>query len=226
MSLDRKLMAYAAAAAAAGVARVESADAAIIHTPGPLPFGVDNTVDINFDQDSTTQRDFAIGHERDTAGNTQTDRILLKEDDNAANNEGYVIVNNDFPAALPLNTMIGPESVYGQQFLNHGSDQLADEDFDNDNALDTPILTNFAIDNLGGNTQYVGVRFRVNDTGEDHFGWIGVDITNADDLTGVVTGYAYETEAGVGILAGAVPEPAGLSLLALGAAGLLARRRG
>ena len=76
-----------------------------------------------------------------------------------------------------------------------------------------------------GNTQYIGVRFRVNDTGDDRYGWIGIDITNAADLTGVVTGYAFD-DTGEPIAAGAVPEPAGLALLGMIAGGMLLRRRG
>ena len=227
MNLDRKLVAYAAGAAVAGIAGAQSAEAAIVYTAGPLPFGIDQTVDINFDQNGATQRDFAIGHERDTGGNAGTDRVLLKEDDNGVNNEGYVSNSelNPFPSALPAGTLIGPDSEYNAGFLNHLSDQLADEDFNNDNVQDETLSGNFLVDNTQGNVQYLGVRFRVNDEGDDRFGWIGIDFTNADDLTGVVTGYAYE-DTGAAIEAGAVPEPsAGLALLAVGAAGLLRRKR-
>ncbi|MBU6412389.1 MAG: PEP-CTERM sorting domain-containing protein [Planctomycetes bacterium] len=37
--------------------------------------------------------------------------------------------------------------------------------------------------------------------------------------------YAYESEAGVGIMAGVVPAPSTAALLALGAAGMAGRRR-
>jgi hypothetical protein len=226
VNLDRKLMAYAAGAVAAGFAGAESADAAIIYTPGPFPYAVGGTVDINFDQDAATQRDFGVGHERQTAGNTQTDRVILKEDDNGANNEAYVIgETNSLPAPVAAGTLIGPDNFYNNGFLNNSRDQIVDEDFDNNNALDDPIATNFAIDSIVGNTQYVGVRFRVNDAGDDRYGWIGIDTTNADDLTGVVTGYAYD-DTGEPIAAGAVPEPAGLALLAIGSVGLLRRKRG
>ena len=58
-----------------------------------------------------------------------------------------------------------------------------------------------------------------------HYGWIGLDITDQANLTGVVTGYAYNDAADGPILAGEVPEPSGLALLSLGAVGVLKRRK-
>jgi hypothetical protein len=69
---------------------------------------------------------------------------------------------------------------------------------------------------LAGETRYLGVRLDLNDaaspglnngSAEDYasqfwYGWIGVQIDNEADATGVVTGWAYESERGVSIAAG------------------------
>jgi PEP-CTERM motif len=104
---------------------------------------------------------------------------------------------------------------------------------------------------LGGETRYIGVRFDLGDEGfagninqlngpdsngdgfgEDDpanywYGWIGIQITNEADATGVVTGWAYEDQIGTAILAGdtgaplvsSVPEPSSL-MIAVGGFGL------
>lgn len=69
-----------------------------------------------------------------------------------------------------------------------------------------------------------GFRF-VNESmgNQEQFGW--VEITFGDNSgSRAITAYAYENS-GAGIAAGAVPEPTSLSVLALGALGLVARRR-
>lgn len=69
---------------------------------------------------------------------------------------------------------------------------------------------------------YIGLSFPIG--GGTHFGWIRVDIDNAAG-TLLIKDWAYDDAAGVGIAAGAVPEPGALSLLAAGAAGVMAMRR-
>ncbi|TWT42679.1 PEP-CTERM sorting domain-containing protein [Botrimarina hoheduenensis] len=77
-----------------------------------------------------------------------------------------------------------------------------------------------------GGTGVAGFRFQKE--GATHYGWIRVRIeANEKGLPAVVEAleWAYEDEAGKAIRAGLVPEPAGLALLAAGAAGVAALRR-
>lgn len=59
---------------------------------------------------------------------------------------------------------------------------------------------------------------------DTYYGWIRVQINNASGTFNVVD-WAYEDQPGVGILAGVVPEPSALGLLAAGAIGLASYRR-
>jgi len=81
--------------------------------------------------------------------------------------------------------------------------------------------------NLNSSDNIVGFRFVNEANGNQvHFGWMRISL--AESFTAqprTLVEYAYESNAGVGIQAGAVPEPTSLSILALGALGLVARRR-
>ena len=69
---------------------------------------------------------------------------------------------------------------------------------------------------------YIGLSFP---SGPNlYYGWIRVDIDSANG-TFLIKDWAYEDVSGVGIEAGAVPEPGALSLLAAGAAGVTMLRR-
>jgi hypothetical protein len=227
VNLDRKLMAYATGAVAAGVAGVESADAAIVYSPGVVPFGVNETKPVNFD--NTGVEEFNIGHERakntaGTADDPNTDRVLLKEKTGGTtayasdpDNTGNIRV-----APVPAGTLIGPDTVWGNAYNSNVGNRIIDEDANNDGVLDEVRDSNFT----AGSPQYVGVRFKLNGTGDDRYGWIGINITNPNDLTGEITGFAFEdTGEAIAAGAGALPEPAGLALLALGSVGLLRRKR-
>ncbi|MCP4833899.1 MAG: PEP-CTERM sorting domain-containing protein, partial [Phycisphaeraceae bacterium] len=60
---------------------------------------------------------------------------------------------------------------------------------------------------------------------EYNYGWVGVD-WNVSTFELTISGFAYETNAGVAIEAGAIPAPGALGLfgLAAGAAGIRRKR--
>lgn len=69
---------------------------------------------------------------------------------------------------------------------------------------------------------FIGLEFPIN--GTSHFGWVRVSIDNAAGKF-VVNDWAYNSVPGEGLLAGQVPEPTTLGLLAAGAVGVAALRR-
>lgn len=77
-------------------------------------------------------------------------------------------------------------------------------------------------------TNYVGIRFQNENTGQQNFGWIRFSTGATQTSPRTVVDWAYEnTGAAINVGAtggGATPEPASLGLLALGAVGLLRRR--
>jgi hypothetical protein len=81
---------------------------------------------------------------------------------------------------------------------------------------------------------YIGLEFEID--GQTHYGWLSVELELGDyELDDYpwwarpsgsrITGFAYETEARVPIIAGAIPEPGNPLLLAMGIGALCLRRR-
>lgn len=75
----------------------------------------------------------------------------------------------------------------------------------------------------GASHKYLGVRIPIGG-GSYQYAWVEVSAASARNSI-TIHGYAYETEADTPIPAGSVPEPSGLALFALGAAGVVAWRR-
>jgi PEP-CTERM motif len=75
-----------------------------------------------------------------------------------------------------------------------------------------------------GRRAYLGMRIELA-PGEFHYGWVDIANTLAKPWNYEIRGWAWESEPNKAILAGAVPEPSSLILVAAGACGLLVRRR-
>ncbi len=147
--------------------------------------------------------------------------------------------NGFYPSALTQGTPIGPASVFdfqeGDNFGGSGKyirvNRLIDEDAGQiDTAAALPVFSplpgspNFV--GLGGAVRYLGVKVNLNNAG-NHYGWIGVQITNEADATGNVVGWGYESATDTPINAG-VPEPSSILMAAIGGVflvgGLLTRK--
>jgi hypothetical protein len=70
---------------------------------------------------------------------------------------------------------------------------------------------------------YLGFEFEPTTGGQTQYGWMQITINNTG--AGTIHGWAYESTAGTGILAGSVPEPGRALLLMLGLMGVVVRRR-
>lgn len=78
--------------------------------------------------------------------------------------------------------------------------------------------------NFNSNNNYVGFRF-INEANSNqvHYGWMRIALgASASAQPRAIVEYAYESVAGQGIT---VPEPTSIGLLAMGAGGLITRRR-
>lgn len=116
----------------------------------------------------------------------------------------------------------GTEMASGQSF-NRSNGQ-------NINNMEHLSPNGFVVGSATG-TRYLGLEFFRDGSGDSYFGWIeaAVEDTGNGVLQLTVSNYAWENTPNAGINAGAVPEPStyalGLGLLALGAAGIRARRQ-
>ncbi len=75
---------------------------------------------------------------------------------------------------------------------------------------------------------FIGLTFDIG--GSRHYGWVEVSPVDPSAVfptpMGQILGYGYDDTPDTGINAGVVPTPGSLALLALGAAGIRARRKG
>ncbi len=235
-NLDKRLLAYLAAASAAGAGLMtasRTAEAEVLYTPAHVvihPVTNDGPWGYNLDLNHDGIIDFQLAAFAGATTNYEAQSLEIYpcycKDPN-----GVVGTNVNHTrgnaSALRAGVLIGP----ALQFLPNSKGILlagAGEHLSNSgHKISSTFQGQFANGGKGVTNRYLGLKFLID--GEVHYGWARITIGR----TSLLTGYAYETEPNVAILTGAlaaVPAkmesaaPATLGLLALGADGVAGRR--
>lgn len=201
----KQLAAYAVAAAGSSLAAEESSAAVIpIQLPGgqpvvivsPDPGNVDAVFDLDVNSDGVDDYQFL----------------------------GYLGVNlpNIFDlSGVGLNRVATDYMVLDVRRFSAG--ELIDDNSVVINGFTALETSGSFFDNFNGTRGFSGVLFDI-PGGSLHYGYLDVRVDQPNDVL-TLFGGAWESEPGVGIVAGAIPEPSGLGLLAMGAVGVAAWRR-
>jgi len=221
--LEKHIAAYAVAAiAGAGLlAAGPEAEAKVVYTPAHVLLDQGSTYALDVNHDGVV--DFIFSNWSSGFGLIQLFGVNPQGHLNAVVNAGFCITSNLFPRAEPAALASGVEIGKQLKFTPYG--QCMRSDVYSDTQGKWLHVTN----------QYLGLGMRID--GEIHYGWARLSTSGKREFQAVLTGYAYETEAGKPIIAGNEGDGAqesgvddsadgssatGLTLgqLALGAAGL------
>jgi len=122
--------------------------------------------------------------------------------------------NGGVPQPLPAGVLIGPDSGFDQLQWFGG---IPGEPF---GFYGLVYITSTGVGGqFAGQHAYMGVEFQR--AGATHYGWILLQISEDYAAIGAIESWAWETQPGVPIFAGAVPEPSTWVLLGLGALALV-----
>ena|SRR5579859_4192331 len=261
-SLHRQLKMYALAANAAGVgalALAQPSEAKIVYTPTKVilqntkPFALDLNRDGNVDFYLVQHRQF-LGRSH-SASNLSVCHALStalsycasfrsSTAPNALNAVATVAAHSNIEAAA---LRAGAGIQQGRRFHNKRPVLMGAGEFyhTSQGRSSTQWVAPWVNGGKGVKNRYLGLKFKIK--GKFHFGWARLTVaTQQNSVTATLTGYAYETIPGKGIIAGqtreagefnsveqpnpavlAVPThgPASLGALAMGADGLFIWRR-
>ncbi len=209
-SIENKWACYASGAVAAAAGTM-SAQAGVINKEVNLPFDR-TTLEARMDFNSDGVIDYSLLR-GEAAGKPETERdyVDLKQGESASyGNLGTTnrfVVNNlatdNTLSNLAVGTTVGPSSPLDNHLDYSGAGSQVYLYDERNPTKNNPVgpKGNFHPDNIVGNPEYIGVRFKAGTTGPDYYGWIAVDFDNKDDVAGHVLGYGYE-DSGASILTG------------------------
>jgi hypothetical protein len=209
-SLNRQLNAYAQVASAAGVgvlAMAGTSEAKVVYTETHqvTHTGLPLYIDLNHDgiKDFLLRTTFYAGTAGlevglDASGYHNADNVVAGR---RIGRSGYF---SSVASALPAGAEIGPEGNFSVRFPF-----MAEELFDGVGNQYSD-LGQWAGKGKGVRDRYLGLKFVVD--GEVHYGWARLSVTlghqrQFDDVSGTLTGYAYETIPDKPIIAGQITGP-------------------
>jgi hypothetical protein len=192
-SLEKRLLAYAASASAAGVALLaiaQPAEARIVYTAAhrQVPLKQSFYLDLNHDG----IQDFRFVMDWFTTSGQSIVELLAYPAQQGNGIWSAIGFPSPCAAALPKGRRIGPKSPFASRyvFMFEGSG---------------PSATYCPWNTRGKLQAYLGLRFSIK--GKVHFGWARFVTHSRPHPTAELTGYAYETIAGKPIVAGATKGP-------------------
>jgi hypothetical protein len=219
-SIHQQLNLYALGAAGVGVLTLaQSAGAKIVYTPAHvLLHGIEGyPVDLNHDRHT----DFSFASVNGcTEGLCFATFIVGAASGTGNSHNGVWAKGKSYALALRPGANIGP----GKEFVRNGTMLRVNTIDGSENGYWRNVKN-----------RYLGLKFKIK--GRTHFGWARLTVHNqGNQITSILTGYAYETIPGKAIIAGATkepddagpsaalstrtPTPVTLGMLALGAPGL------
>jgi hypothetical protein len=210
-SLSRQLNAYAQVACAAGVSVLALAgvsEAEVVYTEAhqATHIGIPLYIDLNHDgiNDFVLRTNFYVGTSGTDVG---LSAWAERNADNAVAGRRYSTSGGYFFSAayaLPAGARIGPKGNFSVDFpfmavehFKRVGNQYSDEGV-------------WAGEGKGVKNRYLGLKFTIH--GEVHYGWARVSVTlghqrQFNDVSGTLTGYAYESIPDKPIIAGQTTGP-------------------
>ena len=196
MSFERRLAGYALAGGAV-LGGAEAARADIIYSgTQDIPIGSGGTSPYNLDLTGSGTTDYTFSYganpiEEGLSIDTYTNSVASTDGTNADRLTAGMLIGSSSPFASGSNL-----NIQSYKFPFGGQGQW------------------------GSQSGYLGFQFQTSDL-TTHYGWAQLDLSGFGSVgSAVLVDWAYESTADTPIVAGAVPEPASLALLALGAVGV------
>lgn len=199
-AFSKRLKAYATAAGVGAFVCSERSEATIIYTDVPdTTIGLGQVQYINLN--NAGYNEFAI------AGISGINQIRF----------------NPYNIGLQASKTLTSGAYYVQSFLPGALIGPASAEAGGSNIAQRPDAYG-GFYNFVGTGKYVGMKWDIGG-GDFLYGWARVDVTGVNNGEATLFSYAYESDPNTAILAGQIPEPGTLALLAAGCGALALRRR-